>query len=79
MKIIWDTKKAASNPKNHDGVTFEEAQHVLLDPFALTCEDSDSEDEQRFVILGMGSKNRILMGCLHIQRRNNTGHIGLEG
>ncbi len=32
MKIIWDSQKAAENPKNHDGVTFEEAQHVLLEP-----------------------------------------------
>jgi len=61
MKITWDSKKAATNPKNHDGVTFEEAQHVLLDPYALSREDSDSEDEQRFVTLGMGSKGRILM------------------
>jgi uncharacterized DUF497 family protein len=61
MKITWDSKKAASNPKNHDGVTFDEAQHVLLDPFALTREDSDSEHEQRFVTLGIGSKTRILM------------------
>lgn len=61
MKIIWDSKKAIANPKYHDGVTFEEAQHVLLDPFALTQEDSDSEEEQRFVTLGMGSKGRILM------------------
>ena len=61
MKIIWDSKKAVANPKNHDGVTFEEARHVLLDPFALTREDSDSEVEQRFVTLGMGGKGRILM------------------
>jgi uncharacterized protein len=61
MKITWDSKKAASNSKNHDGVTFDEAQHVLLDPFALTREDSDSENEHRFVTLGMGSKARILM------------------
>ena len=61
MKISWDSKKAATNSKNHDGVTFEEAQHVLLDPYALSREDSDAEDEQRFVTLGMGSKGRILM------------------
>ena len=61
MKITWDSKKAASNHKHHDGVTFDEAQHVLLDPFALTREDSDSENEQRFVTLGMGSKTRVLM------------------
>ena len=61
MKILWDSKKAAANLKNHDGVTFEEAQHVLFDPFALTREDSDSEDEQRFVSLGMGGRERILV------------------
>ena len=42
-------------------MTFEEAQHVLFDPFVLTREDSDAEDEQRFVSLGMGGKGRILM------------------
>lgn len=42
-------------------MTFEEAQHVLLDPYALTCEDSDAENEQRFITLGMGGKNRILI------------------
>jgi len=61
MKITWDSQKATSNQKNHDGVTFEEAQHALFDPFALTREDSDSENEQRFVTLGMGGKNRILI------------------
>lgn len=61
MKITWDSKKATANPKNHDGVTFEEARLVLLDPFALTREDSDSVDEQRFITLGMGGKGRILM------------------
>ena len=61
MEIIWDSKKAAANPKHHDGVNFYEARHVLLDPFALTREDSDSESERRFVTLGMGGKGRILM------------------
>jgi uncharacterized DUF497 family protein len=61
MKIIWDPKKAEANPQCHDGVTFEDAQHVLHDPYALTREDSDSENEQRFITLGMGGKNRILI------------------
>jgi len=60
MKITWDSKKATVNPKNHDGVTFEEAQHALLEPFALSREDSQSEEEQRFITLGMGGKGRIL-------------------
>lgn len=61
MKITWAPRKAALNPKNHEGVTFEEARHVLFDPYALTREDSDSEDEQRFITLGMGGKQRILV------------------
>ena len=40
---------------------FEEAKPVLLDPYALTREDTDAEGEQRFVSLGMGGKGRILV------------------
>ena len=61
MEIVWDLEKAAVNPKRHEGVTFEEAKQVLFDPFALTHEDLHAENEQRFVTLGMGSKDRILV------------------
>lgn len=61
MEIEFDPGKAASNPINHGGITFEEAKHVLLDPYSLTREDADTEGEQRFVSLGMGSKGRILV------------------
>lgn len=61
MKIEFDPQKAAANPINHDGVTFEEAKPVLLDPYALTKEDLDSSKEQRFISLGIGEKGRILV------------------
>ncbi len=61
MKIEYDPGKAALNPLNHDGVTFDEAMPVLIDPYALTREDSDVYDEQRCVTLGMGAKGRILI------------------
>ena len=61
MEITWDFDKAAANIRNHDGVTFEEARHALLDPFALTREDDEAQGEQRFVTLSMGSKGRILV------------------
>jgi uncharacterized DUF497 family protein len=61
MEIVWDLEKATANPKRHDGVTFEEAKQVLFDPFALTHEDHDALNEQRFVTLGMGAKGRILV------------------
>ena len=61
MEIQFDPEKAAANPLNHDGVTFGEAKDVLLDPYALTREDTDSSGEPRFVSLGMGGKGRILV------------------
>lgn len=61
MKIEYDLEKAASNPLQHEGVTFTEAEAVLFDPFALTREDADAKGEQRFVSLDMGMKGRILV------------------
>ncbi len=56
MEIEFDPDKAASNPIAHDGVTFDEAKPVLLDPYALTREDTDDHGEPRWVTLGMGGK-----------------------
>ena len=61
MHIEFDPDKAKANPLNHDGVTFEEAKHVLLDLYALTREDRDSGNETRFVSLGIGGKGLILV------------------
>lgn len=61
MDIEFDPGKAALNPLNHEGVTFDEAAPVLLDPYALTRDDRDSTGEARFVTLGMGGKGRILV------------------
>ena len=61
MKIEFDPVKAAANPQNHEGVTFEEAAQVLLDPYTLTKEDIDAKNEVRFISLGMGAKGRILI------------------
>ena len=60
-KIEFDPAKAAANPLNHEGVTFDEAQAVLLDPYALTRENGDADNEHRFITLGMGAKGRILI------------------
>ncbi|MBK5965657.1 hypothetical protein CCR95_16580 [Thiocystis minor] len=61
MEIEFDPDKAAANPFNHEGVTFDEARNVLLDPYALTREETDTENEQRFVTLGMGGLGRVLV------------------
>jgi uncharacterized protein len=61
MDYEFDPQKAAENLLNHEGVSFEEAFPVLLDPYALTKDDLDAKGEQRMVTLGMGGKNRLLV------------------
>jgi uncharacterized DUF497 family protein len=61
MEIEFDPDKSILNPLNHEGVTFDEAEPVLFDPYALTREDADALGEARFVTLGMGAKGRILI------------------
>jgi uncharacterized DUF497 family protein len=61
MNYQFDPDKAAANPLNHEGVTFDEAYPVLLDPYALTKEDVDAQGEARYITLGMGTKGRILV------------------
>ena len=61
MDFDFDPEKARLNPINHDGVTFEEASAVFLDPYALTRIDNDITHESRYITLGMGRTSRILM------------------
>jgi len=59
MKVVWDTKKAASNISKHK-VEFSHASTVLDDPLAITIEDKRYE-EQRFVTIGTDLLGRILV------------------
>jgi uncharacterized DUF497 family protein len=57
----WDPAKAASNLKDH-GISFDEATTVFGDLLALNMPDPDhSEGEQRFLVLGMSSRSRLLV------------------
>ncbi|MBX9896035.1 MAG: BrnT family toxin [Nitrosomonas sp.] len=67
----WDTGKAVSNRKKH-GVSFEEAQSVFYDDFAVQFFDEDSVSEDRFLMLGMSNEARILIVC-YCER--NSGNI----
>jgi len=63
----WDERKAKQNIRKH-GVSFEEAATVFGDQFSITIYDPlHSEDEDRFVILGMSSKNQLLV-VVHTER-----------
>jgi len=60
VRYEWDPAKAKANVESH-GVDFAEAVTVLEDDFALTREDSDALDEQRFATLGMSSVGNLLV------------------
>ena len=71
LKFEWDPNKGASNVVKHH-VSFEEAKAVFLDPEALVIPDPDhSSNEPRFVILGMGGENRVLV-VVHCFRSKET-------
>jgi uncharacterized DUF497 family protein len=71
MRFEWDPKKAASNEKKH-GVSFEEARTVFFDENAKLIDDPDhSEDEDRFVLLGISSTLRVMVVC-HCYREHGN-------
>ncbi len=60
MQFVWDSVKAQSNFTEH-GIRFSEAVTVFEDDFALTREDPDISEEQRFVSLGLSSFANLLV------------------
>lgn len=71
ISFEWDEKKNTSNKKKHD-VGFKEAQTVFADDNALLIHDPDhSEDEERFVLLGLSARLRVLVIC-HCYRRKKS-------
>jgi len=66
MKIlgfVWDEKKNRFNRRKH-GVSFEEARTAFYDENAKEYFDPDhSADEDRFIVLGMSSRLRVLVVC----------------
>jgi len=67
IKFEWDSAKAAANARKH-GVSFEEAQSIFYDEFAVQFFDEEhSGDEERFLLLGMSTGARLLLVC-HCER-----------
>ena len=59
----WSEAKNKANVRKH-GVSFEEAKSVFFDEHALLIADPDhSESEDRFVLLGLSVKLRLLLVC----------------
>ena len=63
LSFEWDDSKAAANARKHE-VSFEEAKSVFVDERAKLIDDPDhSENEDRFVLLGLSGVLRLLLVC----------------
>lgn len=71
MNFEWDQRKAAANLRKH-GVSFDEAASAFGDPLSLTIPDPlHSDDEARFVLLGLSAQLRLLV-VVHTMRRDRV-------
>ena len=71
IRFVWDEEKNIINQEKH-GVSFEEAQTVFYDDYALLEYDEEhSEEEDRFRILGLSKKGRLLI-VVHCTRESES-------
>ena len=70
LRFARDDEKDAKNQEKH-GVSFDEAESVFSDELALLIGDPDhSDDEDRFLLLGLSSVLRLLVVC-HCYRESD--------
>ena len=71
IKFEWDENKNEINKKKHK-ISFEEAKTVFYDEEALLIDDPEhSQEEERFIILGLSKKANLLVVC-HCYRASET-------
>ena len=71
----WDNAKNLTNKKKH-GISFEEAQTVFVDEHALLIHDPDhSSDEDRFILLGLSARLRLLVVCQSYRKSDEVIRI----
>ena len=69
LEFEWDKKKDKSNTKKH-GVSFEEAQTVFYDEYAIQFFDPEhSESEDRFILLGTNFKSKTLVVAIALEKK----------
>ena len=70
LRIEWDEAKNRENVRKHK-ISFQEAATVFYDERALLLADPDhSDEEDRFILLGLSSTLRLLVVC-HCYRRSD--------
>ncbi len=72
ISFTWDSNKNKSNINKH-GISFEEARSIFLDQNAIEYYDPDhSEDEDRFLMLGLSYHAKILLVSYTVRKENNN-------
>ena len=75
IKFKWDPKKEVANAKKHR-VSFEEASTVFYDSNAIEFFDPEhSENEDRFLMLGVSWQLRILVVSFCFPKKTSTIRI----
>ena len=70
LSFVWDEEKAKNNLEKH-GISFTEAKSVFYDEHARLIADVDnSEKEDRFLLLCMSFRPRLLLVC-HCYREDD--------
>ncbi len=70
ISFSWDAEKNKANERKHS-ISFEEALTVFYDEEALLISDDEhSIEEDRFVMIGMSNRLRILVVC-HCYRQED--------
>jgi uncharacterized protein len=63
LRFDWDPKKDRDNQRDHK-VAFAEAKTAFADEHGLLMADPDhSDDEDRFLLLGLSARLRLLVVC----------------
>ena len=71
LTFEWSSRKASENMRKH-GVSFEEAKSAFLDEHARLIPDPEhSDDEDRFILLGLSIQLRLLLVC-HCYKENEN-------
>jgi hypothetical protein len=71
IEFEWDEAKARLNRRKH-GVSFEEARSIFYDDYARQFfDDEHASNEDRFIMLGVSNRSRVLVVC-HCERADGN-------
>lgn len=73
LRFAWDETKNRSNRKKHDGIAFEEAVRVFLDPLRLTRQDRIEGGEERWQTIGVVHGATVLLVAHTITEEDEDG------